>query len=31
MDYRTLLNELPAGVEPAYDGLVIDLADPAAG
>ena len=21
LDYRTLLNELPAGVEPAYDGL----------
>lgn len=26
MDYRTLLAELPAGVEPGYDGLVIDLA-----
>ena len=25
MDYRTLCNELPAGVEPAYDGMVIDV------
>lgn len=25
LDYRTLLNRLPAGVEPAYDGMVIDL------
>lgn len=25
MDYRTLLGRLPAGVEPAFDGLVIDL------
>ncbi len=25
MDYRTLLDELPAGVEPAYDGLVIEV------
>ena len=25
MDYETLMAELPAGVEPAYDGLVIDL------
>lgn len=25
MDYRTLAAELPAGVEPGYDGLVIDL------
>jgi phosphoribosyl 1,2-cyclic phosphate phosphodiesterase len=25
MDYQTLCRELPAGVEPAYDGLVIDL------
>ncbi len=24
LDYRTLLNELPGGVEPAYDGMVID-------
>ncbi len=25
MDYRTLLAELPAGVEPGYDGMEIDL------
>lgn len=25
MDYRTLLEELPAGVEPGYDGLEISL------
>ncbi len=25
MDYRTLLGELPAGVEPGYDGMEIDL------
>lgn len=25
MDYRTLAAELPAGVEPGYDGLVFDL------
>jgi phosphoribosyl 1,2-cyclic phosphate phosphodiesterase len=25
MDYADLLDELPAGVEPAYDGLEIDL------
>lgn len=25
MDYRTLCEELPAGVEPAYDGMVIDV------
>ena len=25
MDYRTLCDELPAGVEPAYDGMVIDV------
>jgi phosphoribosyl 1,2-cyclic phosphate phosphodiesterase len=25
LDYRTLLRELPAGVEPAYDGLAVDL------
>ena len=25
MDYATLMDELPDGVEPAYDGLVIDL------
>jgi phosphoribosyl 1,2-cyclic phosphate phosphodiesterase len=24
MDYRTLLRELPPGVEPAYDGLVVE-------
>lgn len=25
MDYRTLCDELPDGVEPAYDGMVIEL------
>lgn len=25
MDYRTLLDRLPAGVEPGYDGLVIEI------
>lgn len=25
LDYRTLLGRLPAGVEPAYDGLVVEL------
>jgi phosphoribosyl 1,2-cyclic phosphate phosphodiesterase len=25
MDYRTLRRDLPAGVEPAYDGMVIDI------
>jgi phosphoribosyl 1,2-cyclic phosphate phosphodiesterase len=25
MDYETLLEELPAGVEPAYDGMEIEL------
>jgi phosphoribosyl 1,2-cyclic phosphate phosphodiesterase len=25
MDYRTLLNTLPTGVEPGYDGMVIDV------
>ena len=25
MDYRTLCRELPAGVEPAYDGLVVEV------
>lgn len=25
MDYDTLLRELPPGVEPAYDGLIIDV------
>ncbi|WP_339717591.1 MBL fold metallo-hydrolase, partial [uncultured Sneathiella sp.] len=24
LDYRTLLKELPDGVEPAYDGMVIE-------
>lgn len=27
MDYRTLVRELPAGVEPAYDGMVIETDD----
>jgi phosphoribosyl 1,2-cyclic phosphate phosphodiesterase len=27
MDYRTLLATLPPGVEPAYDGLVIERDD----
>ncbi len=26
MDYRTLCRELPAGVEPGHDGLIIDIA-----
>jgi phosphoribosyl 1,2-cyclic phosphate phosphodiesterase len=26
MDYETLLNETPDGYEPAYDGMVIDIA-----
>jgi phosphoribosyl 1,2-cyclic phosphate phosphodiesterase len=25
MDYRTLCDELPDGVEPAYDGMVIEV------
>ena len=25
LDYRTLLNELPPGVEPAFDGMVIEV------
>ena len=25
MDYRTLCNELPDGVEPGYDGLEVEL------
>ena len=25
MDYQTLLNELPQGVEPAYDGLMLEI------
>jgi phosphoribosyl 1,2-cyclic phosphate phosphodiesterase len=28
LDYKTLAAELPAGVEPGYDGLAIDLPDP---
>ncbi len=28
LDYRTLAAELPAGVEPGYDGLTIELPDP---
>ena len=28
LDYRELSAELPSGVEPGYDGLVIELADP---
>ena len=30
LDYRALLAELPEGVEPGRDGLVIELPDPAA-
>jgi len=26
MDYATLLAELPNGVEPAYDGLEVEVA-----
>jgi phosphoribosyl 1,2-cyclic phosphate phosphodiesterase len=25
MDYETLRRQLPAGVEPAYDGMVLDV------
>ncbi len=25
LDYRTLIDELPEGVEPAYDGMVLDV------
>ena len=25
MDYRTLANTLPPGVEPGYDGMVLEL------
>jgi phosphoribosyl 1,2-cyclic phosphate phosphodiesterase len=25
LDYETLLHDLPAGVEPAYDGMTITL------
>ena len=28
LDYRELSAELPAGVEPGYDGLAVELADP---
>jgi phosphoribosyl 1,2-cyclic phosphate phosphodiesterase len=28
LDYRELAGELPAGVEPGYDGLTIELPDP---
>jgi phosphoribosyl 1,2-cyclic phosphate phosphodiesterase len=28
LDYRELSAELPAGVEPGYDGLTVELADP---
>ena len=28
LDYREVMAELPAGVEPAYDGLTIELPDP---
>jgi len=28
-DYRTLARALPPGVEPGYDGLVIDVPEPA--
>ena len=28
LDYRELSSELPAGVEPGYDGLTIELPDP---
>jgi phosphoribosyl 1,2-cyclic phosphate phosphodiesterase len=26
MDYRTLLRELPPGIEPGYDGMVLEIA-----
>jgi len=26
MDYRSLLRELPAGIEPGYDGMVLEIA-----
>jgi hypothetical protein len=25
LDYRTLIDEVPDGVEPAYDGMEIEL------
>jgi phosphoribosyl 1,2-cyclic phosphate phosphodiesterase len=28
LDYRELVSQLPAGVEPGYDGLAIELPDP---
>jgi phosphoribosyl 1,2-cyclic phosphate phosphodiesterase len=28
LDYATLVRELPPGIEPAYDGMIIDLALP---
>ncbi len=28
LDYRTLARELPPGVEPAYDGLTIEMVGP---
>jgi hypothetical protein len=28
LDYRELSAELPSGVEPGYDGLVVELPDP---
>jgi phosphoribosyl 1,2-cyclic phosphate phosphodiesterase len=28
LDYRTLSDELPPGVEPGHDGLVLELRDP---
>jgi phosphoribosyl 1,2-cyclic phosphate phosphodiesterase len=28
LDYRELCGELPAGVEPGYDGLMVELPDP---
>ena len=27
LDYETLKRRLPAGVEPAYDGMVIEVPD----
>ena len=28
LDYATLSSKLPVGVEPAYDGMVIEVDDP---
>jgi hypothetical protein len=25
LDYQSLVEELPVGVEPAYDGMVLDV------